>query len=86
LGGQEFIPSSLDKIVRLRRVLTERGLEQVQIAVDGGIHAQTAGPVARAGATVLVAGSAIFNDHGSVADNLRELRAAIGEAKTGSRR
>ena len=76
-GGQEFIPSSLDKIVRLRRVLTERGL-QVQIAVDGGIHAQTAGPVARAGGTVLVAGSAIFNSHGSVADNLRELRAAIG--------
>ncbi len=76
-GGQEFIPSSLDKIVRLRRVLTERGLDQVQIAVDGGIHAQTIGPVARAGATVLVAGSAIFNDHGSVADNLRALRAAI---------
>jgi ribulose-phosphate 3-epimerase len=83
-GGQEFIPSSLDKIVRLRRVLTGRGL-QVQIAVDGGIHAQTAGPVARAGATVLVAGSAIFNSHGSVADNLRELRAAIGQTKTGSR-
>ncbi len=78
-GGQEFIPSSLDKIVRLRRVLTERGLDQVLIAVDGGIHAQTAGPVAEAGATVLVAGSAIFNDHGSVADNLRELRAAIGQ-------
>jgi len=79
-GGQEFISSSLDKIVRLRRVLTERGLDQVQIAVDGGIHAQTAGPVVEAGATVLVAGSAIFNDRGSVADNLRKLRAAIGEA------
>lgn len=84
-GGQEFIPSSLDKIVRLRRVLTGRGL-QVQIAVDGGIHAQTAGPVARAGATVLVAGSAIFNSHGSVADNLRKLKAAIEEAKTRLRR
>jgi len=79
-GGQEFIPSSLDKIVRLRRVITERGLDQVQIAVDGGIHARTAGPVAEAGATVLVAGSAIFNDRGSVADNLRELRAAISHA------
>ncbi len=76
-GGQELIPSSLDKIARLRRVLTERGLDQVLIAVDGGIHSQTAGPVAEAGATVLVAGSAIFNAHGSVADNLRELRAAI---------
>jgi len=76
-GGQDFIPSSLDKIVRLRRMLSERGLNQVQIAVDGGIHGETAGPVARAGATVLVAGSAIFNDHASVTDNLRELRAAI---------
>jgi ribulose-phosphate 3-epimerase len=83
-GGQEFIPSSLDKIVRLRRMLTERGLDRVLIAVDGGIHAQTAGHVVRAGATVLVAGSAIFNEHASVADNLRELRAAIGGAKTGS--
>jgi ribulose-phosphate 3-epimerase len=79
-GGQEFIPSSLDKIVRLRRMLAERGLDQVQIAVDGGIHGQTIGAVASAGATVLVAGSAIFNDHASVADNLRELRTAIGEA------
>ena len=76
-GGQDFIPSSLDKIVRLRRMLSERGLDQVQIAVDGGIHTQTAGRVVRAGATLLVAGSAIFNDQASVADNLRELRAAI---------
>lgn len=79
-GGQEFIPSSLDKIARLDRVLTERGLDQVLIAVDGGIHTQTAGSVAEAGATVLVSGSAIFNDHASVADNLKELRAAISHA------
>ncbi len=84
-GGQEFISSSLDKIARLRRVLDERGLDQVLIAVDGGIHAQTAGPVAEAGATVLVAGSAIFNDRASVADNLRELRAAIGKVMNRSR-
>jgi ribulose-phosphate 3-epimerase len=77
-GGQEFIPSSLDKIARLRRMLNERGMDQVLIAVDGGVHVRTAGPVARAGATVLVAGSAIFNAHASVADNLRELRAAAG--------
>jgi ribulose-phosphate 3-epimerase len=84
-GGQEFIPYSLDKIARLRRVLAERGLDQVLIAVDGGIHSQTAGPVVEAGATVLVAGSAIFNDHGSIADNLRELKAAIGKVMTRSR-
>lgn len=76
-GGQEFIPSSLDKIDRLRRTLTERNLDRVLIAVDGGIHTQTAGAVVRAGATVLVAGSAIFNEQASVAENLRQLRFAI---------
>jgi len=76
-GGQEFIPSSLDKIDRLRRMLKKRGLDRVLIAVDGGIHAQTVGAAVRAGATVLVAGSAIFNERASVAENLRELRFAI---------
>lgn len=76
-GGQEFIPSSLNKIDRLRRMLTERRLDRVLIAVDGGIGAQTAGAVTRAGVTVLVAGSAIFNDRASVAENLRQLRSAI---------
>jgi len=76
-GGQEFIPSSLDKITRLKRMLAERGLDRILIAVDGGIHTRTAAPVVRAGATVLVAGSAIFNAQASVTENLQELRAAI---------
>jgi ribulose-phosphate 3-epimerase len=76
-GGQEFIPSSLDKIARLKRMLTERGLDRVLISVDGGVHIKTAASVVRAGATVLVAGSAIFNAQASVTENVRELRAAI---------
>ena len=84
-GGQEFIPSSLNKIDRLHRILTERGLDRVLIAVDGGVHTQTAGAVIRAGATVLVAGSAIFNDQETVAENLRQLRSAI-ETSTGRTR
>jgi len=84
-GGQEFIPSSLNKIDRLHRILTERGLDRVLIAVDGGVHTQTAGAVVRAGATVLVAGSAIFNDQETVAENLRQLRSAI-ETSTGRTR
>jgi ribulose-phosphate 3-epimerase len=79
-GGQDFLSSSLGKIARLRRMLTERGLDHVLIAVDGGIHTQTANGVVRAGATVLVSGSAIFNARASVADNLRELRTAIKES------
>lgn len=56
-GGQTFIESSLAKIRRLRRLLGER---EVDITVDGGVDSQTAGPLAAAGATTLVAGSAIF--------------------------
>jgi ribulose-phosphate 3-epimerase len=76
-GGQDFIPSSVAKIDRLRRTLVKRRLDRVLIAVDGGINAQTAGAVVQAGATVLVAGTAIFNDQATVAENLRQLRSAI---------
>lgn len=79
-GGQVFQPSAVGKIERLRRMLLERGLEGVGIAVDGGINASTIASVARAGASSAIAGSAIFNTHGSVADNVRALREA---AKSG---
>jgi ribulose-phosphate 3-epimerase len=55
-GGQPFIPGSLDKLARLRGLLGER----TALEVDGGIDPATAGPCARHGASVLVAGSAIF--------------------------
>ncbi|ADB52137.1 ribulose-phosphate 3-epimerase [Conexibacter woesei] len=55
-GGQPFIPASLDKIARLRGLLPQG----TAIEVDGGVDAATAGPCARHGASVLVAGSAIF--------------------------
>lgn len=55
-GGQPFISASLDKIARLRGLLPSG----TAIEVDGGVDAATAGPCARHGAGVLVAGSAIF--------------------------
>jgi ribulose-phosphate 3-epimerase len=55
-GGQEFLPGSLRKIERLRALIGERPA----LEVDGGIDTTTAGPCARAGATVFVAGSAVF--------------------------
>lgn len=58
-GGQSFIPSSLDKIARLKALLARRGLA-VPIEVDGGINAQTAEAVKAAGAQILVAGSAVY--------------------------
>jgi ribulose-phosphate 3-epimerase len=81
-GGQPFIYSQLDKIRRLRRLLDERGLA-TQIGVDGGIDTTTAPLVVSAGATVLVAGSNIYNDRASVAENVAALRAAL---EVGSRK
>jgi ribulose-phosphate 3-epimerase len=56
-GGQSFIPTAYEKIRRLRAMLADR---PVLVSVDGGVKADIAGPLAQAGATVLVAGSAIF--------------------------
>jgi ribulose-phosphate 3-epimerase len=79
-GGQGFIAGSLDKIARLRRILDQRGLGQVALCVDGGINRETIGGVARAGATIAVAGSAVFGAAAgrSVAENVGLLREAAG--------
>ena len=58
-GGQAFIPSSLDKIRALRKLIGTQELE-VQIEIDGGVNLETIGSIAEAGADVFVAGSAIF--------------------------
>lgn len=75
-GGQRFIPTSTNKIAALRRTIDERGLWPIEIEVDGGISTDTAGEVVAAGATVLVAGAAIFNEAAGVAENLARLRLA----------
>ena len=72
-GGQKFIVHSPDKIRRLRAMAPD-----VQIEVDGGIDAQTAPLVARAGATVLVAGSAVFGHKGGIAAGIAAIRKAVG--------
>ncbi|WP_019533660.1 ribulose-phosphate 3-epimerase [Paenibacillus ginsengihumi] len=61
-GGQQFIPAMLRKIRELRRMLNERGLSHIDIEVDGGINEHTARQVIEAGANVLVAGNAVFNE------------------------
>jgi len=60
-GGQAFIPGVLPKITALRHQLNDRGLRHVDIEVDGGVNAATAPQVIAAGANVLVAGNAVFN-------------------------
>jgi ribulose-phosphate 3-epimerase len=79
-GGQKFIPSTLDKVRRLRSMLDERGLG-ADIEIDGGVKADNAPSCAAAGARVLVAGSAVFNDKASVAENMRGLRESLSRVR-----
>ena len=73
-GGQEFIPESLDKVRRLRKMIDERGL-RTRIEIDGGINADNIAEVTGAGAEIIVAGSAIFGAP-DPAVALREMREA----------
>jgi ribulose-phosphate 3-epimerase len=75
-GGQPFIESTLDKIAQLRAELDERGLA-AELEVDGGINAETATRVVKAGARVLVAGAAVFGSGQTVAEALKKMRAAL---------
>jgi ribulose-phosphate 3-epimerase len=73
-GGQKFIPSVLPKIRQVAQLVKERG-RFVEIEVDGGINAETARLCMEAGANVLVAGSAIYNER----DRAAAIRAIRGE-------
>lgn len=76
-GGQKFISSMLPKIARLRKMLDERGLQRVDIEVDGGVNEETAKLVAAAGANVLVAGNAVFGQEDR-AEAIRKIRQSGG--------
>jgi ribulose-phosphate 3-epimerase len=75
-AGQTFIKSTLNKIARLRTELDRRKLK-AELEVDGGINTSTASSVVKAGATVLVAGAAIFNGQDKVKEAIRKLRASL---------
>jgi ribulose-phosphate 3-epimerase len=81
-GGQQFIPSTIDKIKQTRKILdaySEKSGRQIRLEVDGGINTQNIGQIAAAGADTFVAGSAIFGkpDYAHVISEMRrELAAA----------
>jgi ribulose-phosphate 3-epimerase len=81
-GGQSFLPEMLPKIRRIRALCADRGLNPV-IEVDGGENEVTAGQAAAAGATAIVAGSAIFGtkDYAAAIAAIRR-SATVGEAKS----
>jgi len=73
-GGQQFIPESIDKVKRLRRLIDERQLN-TRIEIDGGIDRKNIEAVVAAGAEIIVAGSAIFGTPDAEAA-VKELREA----------
>ena len=75
-GGQRYIPNSTAKVTRVAELLRGEGRGEVLIQVDGGVDATTAPTVSRAGATVLVAGSAVFKHPGGARAGVQALRAA----------
>lgn len=76
-GGQEFIPSMLPKIEKLRRMIDEKGWG-LELEVDGGIKVENIGQIARAGADVFVSGSGIFKTD-DYAKTIAEMRRQIQE-------
>ena len=76
-GGQSFLPAALSKVQRLRQIIQEKGY-CAQLEVDGGVKAdQTAQDSVRAGASILVAGTAIFNPNETVAQAMKRFRSSI---------
>jgi ribulose-phosphate 3-epimerase len=79
-GHQQFVRTTLPKIGRVRELI-ERCQPECEVGVDGGIDAGTAPLVVRAGATVLVAGSAIFGDRHGVGAAMNVLRTVLNDTE-----
>ena len=77
-GGQRFIPSTLGKLQRARALLAAAG-SRAEVEVDGGVDASNAAAIVEAGATVLVAGSAVYGHAGGPASGIAAIRKALTE-------
>ncbi len=76
-GGQAFIPRSVDKVARARAMIESHRPGAIELEVDGGVSAKTAPALAAAGATVLVAGSAVFGHPGGPGAGVDAIRRAV---------
>jgi len=82
-SGQRFIESALPKVARLRRLIDEGGF-RAEIEVDGGVSPETAPRCAAAGANVVVAASAIFNERGTPGQNIERLQESLSGVRRGA--
>lgn len=80
-GGQSYIPAMTEKIRELRKRLDEAGYQKVDIEVDGGVNQKTLDAVLEAGASIIVAGSAVFK--GDISANIARFREKIGSYAQG---
>jgi ribulose-phosphate 3-epimerase len=78
-GGQPFIPDTLPRIAHIRRILDDRGLS-AELEVDGGINANNAPDIVKAGADVLVAGNSIFKAQEGISAAMKRLREAAARS------
>ncbi|MDE2973753.1 MAG: ribulose-phosphate 3-epimerase [Gemmatimonadota bacterium] len=76
-GGQTFIPGALERVARARALVEAHRPGRVEVEVDGGVSAKTAPALVQAGATVLVAGSAVFGHSGGPGAGVEAIRTAI---------
>ncbi len=75
-GGQKFIPYSLDKVRRLRKMAEEKGTK-LEIGIDGGISLENIASVLDAGANFIVAGSSVFSEKGKIAERVESFNRLI---------
>ncbi len=78
MGGQSFIPHTLEKLRQVRKLIDDSGRD-IRLQVDGGVKTDNIKEIAEAGADMFVAGSAIFNqpDYKAVIDDMREQLAQV---------
>ena len=75
-GGQKFIPYSLDKVRRLRKMAEEKGTK-LEIGIDGGISLENIASVLDAGANFIVAGSSVFSEKAKIAERVESFNRLI---------
>lgn len=85
-GGQAFIPSSYDKVARARALADARRPGRIEVQVDGGVSPTTAPGLVEAGATVLVAGSAVFGHPNGAAAGVEAIRSAVESTRPSEKR
>ena len=79
-GGQKFIPSTLQKLKQVRKLIDDSGYD-IRLEIDGGVTIDNIAEIARAGADMFVAGSAIFNSP-SYADTIASMRKQLAQTQT----